>query len=186
MLADKIKANGGRNVDEYEREHPDVAPAVDHTLYLWRDGISCDDGPLFPHSDPRIPLAIEAIANGHVPKLFFYAFGVDPVVQICAKQWEYYKFSASAAALDAKLEPCWRAAGKVALKQHRGRGLFLKNEGFGAETYDQNYDVIGHAVEFNNFNSFVADVKLAHGRFYYEVHVIKLQGVVQFGVCTDG
>jgi hypothetical protein len=182
MLADRIKANGGRDVDAYEREHPDVAPALHHTLYLWRDGISCDDGLLFPHSDPRVPLAIEAIANGHVPKLFFDVFGVDPLVKICAKN-ENYKFSASAAALDAELEPCWRAAGKVALKQHRGRGLFFKNEAF---CLAKIYDVIGHAVEFNNFNTFVADVKLAHDRFYYEVHVIKLQGVVQFGVCTDG
>jgi hypothetical protein len=72
--------------------------------------------------------------------------------------------------LDESLERRWRDAGKVALKQHRGRGIC----GF------------CHDVLFNDFNTFVADVKLSNGRFYYEVHVVRLQGAVQFGVCSDG
>jgi nucleoredoxin len=78
--------------------------------------------------------------------------------------------AAVAAAHDAELEQRWRDAGKVALKQHRGRGSCDFN----------------HRMEFNNFNTFVADVKLSNGRFYYEVELLSLKGVAQFGVCTDG
>jgi nucleoredoxin len=74
------------------------------------------------------------------------------------------------AAMNAQLDLQWRAAGKVVLKQHRGVG---KRH-------------INHTVEFDSFNTFVADVKLSNGRFYFEVEVLSLQGVVQFGVCTDG
>jgi nucleoredoxin len=76
----------------------------------------------------------------------------------------------AAAAKDAELEQQWRDAGKVVLKQHRGRGTCA----------------FSHTIEFKNFNTFVADIKLSNGRFYYEVEVLSLQGVIQFGVCTDG
>ena len=66
-----------------------------------------------------------------------------------------------------------RDAGKVVLKQHRGSG---KRD-------------TDHTVQFEpSFNTFVGDVKLSNGRFYFEVQVLSLEPdcVVQFGVCTDG
>ena len=64
-----------------------------------------------------------------------------------------------------------RDAGKVVLKQHRGSG---KRD-------------TDHTVQFEpSFNTFVGDVKLSNGRFYFEVQVLSLESVVQFGVCTDG
>ena len=64
-----------------------------------------------------------------------------------------------------------RDDGKVVLKQHRGSG---KRD-------------TDHTVQFEpSFNTFVGDVKLSNGRFYFEVQVLSLESVVQFGVCTDG
>jgi hypothetical protein len=85
--------------------------------------------------------------------------------------------TAAAAAQQAELEQRWCNAGKVAMKPHSGcRGLCT----------------FSHEVEFNLFNTFVADVKLSNGRFYYEVEILSLtlrgpvQCATQFGVCTDG
>jgi hypothetical protein len=39
---------------------------------------------------------------------------------------------------------------------------------------------------FGNFNTFKADVKLAAGKFYYELHIKHIQGVAQFGWATEG
>ena len=74
------------------------------TAVLSRDThCSCDDGPLFPHSDPRVPQvphqiapgctrdcaaskslrctqAIKEIENGEVPRLFYDVMGRDPMV----------------------------------------------------------------------------------------------------------
>jgi hypothetical protein len=84
--------------------------------------------------------------------------------------------AAAAAAQQAELEQRWCDAGKVALKPHNGcRGV----------------SAFSHEVEFKYFNTFVADVKLSNGRFYYEVEVLALSHLpigcaTQFGVCTDG
>ena len=42
-------------------------------------------------------------------------------------------------------------------------------------------------LQFDSFNSFVADVKLKEGCFYYEVLVVEIVGGgVQFGFCSGG
>jgi hypothetical protein len=183
ILADRIKAQGGTSFDEYERETLGSAPSAPlHTIRLWRNGISCDDGPLFPHSDPRVTLAITEIGNGQVPRLFFDVLGRDPTVEIIGLQNEIYKVSASAAAAQ---EQRWLDAGKVVLKQQRGRGTCSNPTH--CHDVEFNHDVeFSHDVTFNDFSTIVADVKLSKGCFYYEVGVLKCIGVAQFGVCTDG
>jgi hypothetical protein len=84
--------------------------------------------------------------------------------------------AATAAAQQAELEQRWCDAGKLALKPHNGsRGV----------------SAFSHEIEFKLFNTFVADVKLSNGRFYYEVEVLALSHLpfgcaTHFGVCTEG
>ena len=41
-------------------------------------------------------------------------------------------------------------------------------------------------MHFDGFNTFVADVKLCGGCFYFEVGVVDMRGSCQFGFCTEG
>jgi hypothetical protein len=118
-------------------------------------------------SDGRVTNATTELGSEQLPRFIRDVIDPDPCVGV---QSEAHKSSSTAAARDAKLELRWRDAGKVALKQHRGRGSCDFN----------------HVIEFNDFNTFVADIKLSNGRFYYEVHVLDIQRDVQFGVCTSG
>jgi hypothetical protein len=64
-----------------------------------------------------------------------------------------------------------KSAGNVIVTRHRGGG-------FAGPDY---------MLQFHDFNTFVADVKLSHGSFYFEVQVIKIQSqALQFGFCSDG
>jgi hypothetical protein len=63
-----------------------------------------------------------------------------------------------------------RNAGSVVVSRHRGNGCVS----------------VDYLMQFNDFNTFVADVKLSGGFFYFEVTVVKCTGVMQFGVCTHG
>jgi hypothetical protein len=43
-----------------------------------------------------------------------------------------------------------------------------------------------YVMHFDGFNTFVADVKLCGGCFYFEVGVVDMGGSCQFGFCTEG
>jgi ankyrin repeat protein len=63
-----------------------------------------------------------------------------------------------------------RAAGTVVINRHRG---------FGQLSAD-------YLLQFSNFNTFAADVLLFGGFFYFELEVVEVVGVMQFGFCTQG
>ena len=56
------------------------------------------------------------------------------------------------------------------VNRHRGRGCVTSD----------------YVLQLQGFNTFVADVRLCGGCFYFELEVIELVGVVQFGFCTEG
>ncbi len=53
----------------------------------------------------------------------------------------------------------------------------LRGGGFAAADY---------SLQFRGFNTFAADVRLCGSCFYWEVEVVDIVGVVQFGVCAEG
>jgi hypothetical protein len=63
-----------------------------------------------------------------------------------------------------------RNAGSVVVSRHRGGGCVSTD----------------YVMQFSNFNTFVADVRLCDGFFYFEIIVAKCTEVVQFGFCTRG
>ena len=63
-----------------------------------------------------------------------------------------------------------RDAGMIAITRHRGGGCAAPD----------------YSLKFRNFNTFVAVVKLCCELFYWEVEVIDIVPVVQFGVCSEG
>jgi hypothetical protein len=63
-----------------------------------------------------------------------------------------------------------RAAGAVVINRHRG---------FGKLTAD-------YLLHFQEFNTFVADIMLCVGCFYFELEVVQVVSVMQFGFCTQG
>ncbi len=65
---------------------------------------------------------------------------------------------------------CLRDAGMIAITRHRGGGCAAPD----------------YSLKFRNFNTFVAVVKLCCKLFYWEVDVIDIVPVVQFGVCSEG
>ena len=63
-----------------------------------------------------------------------------------------------------------RAAGSVGINRHRG---------FGKLTAD-------YLMQFQEFNTFAADAMLCGGCFYFELQVVQVVGVMQFGFFTQG
>ena len=63
-----------------------------------------------------------------------------------------------------------RTAGTVTLTRHRGGGCVASD----------------YLLHFRGFNTFVADVRLCFGCFYFELQVFDIVGVPQFGFCTQG
>ena len=72
-----------------------------------------------------------------------------------------------------------QASKSIVVSRHRGGGCALPD----------------YSLTFRDFNTFVADVKLSHGCFYFEVEIIRMEccfddlqfgDYVQFGCCTDG
>ncbi len=63
-----------------------------------------------------------------------------------------------------------RDAGGVVVTRHRGGGCAGSD----------------YLLQFRSFNTFVADVRLFGGCFYWEVDVVDNVSAVQFGVCTAG
>jgi tetratricopeptide (TPR) repeat protein len=65
----------------------------------------------------------------------------------------------------------FREAGSVTVLRHRGGGCAGPD----------------YMLQFDYFNTFVADVKLRDGCFYYEALVVEIDGgAVQFGYCSGG
>jgi tetratricopeptide (TPR) repeat protein len=65
----------------------------------------------------------------------------------------------------------FREAGSVVISRHRGCGCAARD----------------YMLQFDGFNTFVADVQLKDGCFYYEVLVVEIvDGGVQFGFCSGG
>jgi hypothetical protein len=72
-----------------------------------------------------------------------------------------------------------QASKSILISRHRGGGFALPD----------------YSLTFRDFNTFVADVKLCCGCFYFEVEIIRMEcsfedlqfdDLVQFGCCTDG
>jgi hypothetical protein len=63
-----------------------------------------------------------------------------------------------------------QSSGTVPFTRHRGGG-FVSSDYF---------------MKFNEFNTFVADIRLQGNCFYYELQVIKIEEYPQFGVCMQG
>jgi hypothetical protein len=74
------------------------------------------------------------------------------------------------AAKKAEVVQIWKDANTVVVKNHRGIGLFHSD----------------YVLEFGGFNTFVGDVKLRDGKFYYEAEVKKMDGRMQLGFVTEG
>jgi tetratricopeptide (TPR) repeat protein len=65
----------------------------------------------------------------------------------------------------------FQKAGSVSISRHRGKGCAARD----------------YMLQFVGFNTFVADVQLKSGCFYYEMLVVEIDGgAVQFGFCSDG
>ena len=73
----------------------------------------------------------------------------------------------------------WRDAGKVVVLEP-GWSLANCAMGYSGALYED------HSLVFQNFNTFKADVKLSAGKFYYELDIKHIRGVVQFGWATEG
>ena len=72
-----------------------------------------------------------------------------------------------------------KIAANIVVTRHRGEGCVQPE----------------YTLVFRDFNTFVADVKLRGGCFYFEVEILAMENsfedlgfddIVQFGVCTDG
>ncbi len=63
-----------------------------------------------------------------------------------------------------------RTAGTITVTRHRGGGIVTSD----------------YTLQFARFNTFVADVRLLGGCFYFELQVIDIDGPVQCGFCTEG
>lgn len=71
-----------------------------------------------------------------------------------------------------EIEESFRSAGTVVVKNHKGVGTIGKD----------------YTLTFSNFNSFLADVQLPSkggGSYYYEVEMVSVESVAQFGWATD-
>ena len=67
----------------------------------------------------------------------------------------------------------------MSLMQNTGGIVITRHRGQGYASPDYN-------LNFFKFNTFLADVKLCGGCFYFEVEVVQVASAVQFGVCTEG
>jgi hypothetical protein len=72
--------------------------------------------------------------------------------------------------LKERVQKAWRDAGNVVVLDHVASGALYED----------------YTMLFGNFNTFKADVKLAAGKFYYELHIKHIQGSAQFGWATEG
>ena len=70
----------------------------------------------------------------------------------------------------AVVEQTFRDNHTVVIVNHKGRGEIFSD----------------YSVKFRNFNTFMAQIQLSSGQWYYEVEVVKIESVCQFGWATAG
>jgi hypothetical protein len=78
-------------------------------------------------------------------------------------------FASNQAAKHAASIELHRSAGSIVVNRHRGGGCVASN----------------YEMQFEDFSTFVADIRLSGRCFYFEVHVVDIVSVMQFGVCTQ-
>ena len=71
--------------------------------------------------------------------------------------------------LNERVQKAWRDAGKVVVLEHVASGALYED----------------YTMVFGDCNTFKADVKLAAGKFYYELHIKHIQGAALFGWATE-
>jgi ankyrin repeat protein len=105
--------------------------------------------------------ALISLQNGHSQVFEFFAPDVaqQAISQLAIIDAEY-----------STVVELHRAAGTVVINRHRG---------FGKLSAD-------YVLQFSNFNTFAADVMLLGGCFYFELQVVEVIGIMQFGFCTKG
>ncbi len=98
-----------------------------------------------------------------------------------AKKRRHMECIAVLEAAVAQLDAAITAQHAHAAKAHRSAGsvTFNRHRGGGHVTCD-------YLLQFQDFNTFVADVRLCGGCFYFELQVVQLGDIVQFGFCTQG
>jgi hypothetical protein len=72
--------------------------------------------------------------------------------------------------LQERMHKAWRDAGNVVVLDHVAFGALYED----------------YTMLFGDLNTFKADVKLAAGKFYYELDIKHIQGIAQFGWATEG
>ena len=99
-----------------------------------------------------------------------YVSAAQQRVRVILEGIQESSFAADDSSAHASAAHRMRDAGGVIITRHRGGGCAAAD----------------YSLQFRNFNTFTADVRLCGGCFYWEVEVVDIVGVVQFGVCTDG
>ncbi len=94
-----------------------------------------------------------------------------PHLVLAQERVRYFEKREEDSILHASAVRRFREAGSIDISRHRGGGCAGPD----------------YVLQFNDFNTFVADVKLKDGCFYFEVQVVEIVGgAVQFGFCCDG
>ena len=99
-----------------------------------------------------------------------YVSAAQQHVRVILEGIQESSFAADDSSAHASAARRMRDAGGVIITRHRGGGCAAAD----------------YSLQFRNFNTFTADVRLCGGCFYWEVEVVDIVGEVQFGVCTDG
>jgi hypothetical protein len=76
------------------------------------------------------------------------------------------------------MEHMRRVGGVVITRLDSGGGTHLDSGG--------GFAALDYTLQFHNFDTFVADIALCNGCFYFEVEILTLNLYVQFGFCTHG
>jgi nucleoredoxin len=101
----------------------------------------------------------------------YWPWGVDDMARFETDRVELERKAKEAAlARAAVVEQGFRDANTVVVKNHRGMGTVHPD----------------YKLDFQNFNTFVGDIKLSGGKFYYEVEVNNPRSVAQMGWSTAG
>jgi hypothetical protein len=94
-----------------------------------------------------------------------------PHLKLAEKRVHFFEQREAYSMVHASAVQNFREAGSVVILRHRGCGCAARD----------------YMLQFDGFNTFVAEVKLKAGCFYYEVLVVEIVGgAVQFGFCSGG
>jgi len=127
------------------------------------DALLCAGADLTTAEGGQTPYSV-AFFNGHSNIVAIMESAAPEVAQQQAQQ--YARVEADHAAAIA----LHRSAGCVVVNRHRGRGYVSSD----------------YVLQLQGFNTFVADVRLCGGCFYFELQGIEIIGFVQFGFCSQG